>query len=417
MSPILRLPSELKFELLSSLDSTSDLDSICNTCRDFRNFRTSRHWNAIENSVFKNETTQKLSSELIAISKLRDYKKPHIISAKLGELNGLQTSSPGRCGDLSELIELRRVIRWFAKRFFVHHLALRKDKVPPSASEISRIEHAFGVIWTWMEASYDFTKRKDDIVETICWAIGDDDRYFEYALIAGDLLAVYTFLRGELEHIGVLIAAKQSEGYLEYLGALSTCLDQYLRTGIPNILLMEKGLDEVKEILEAPIEDQLAICNPFFGHLDYTLTDPYAFDVGDDEDVINHFVSIVRQLRGCSSYKDFVSRPLWNGTAYGIYNIQREPWDQEGEFDHMATFWDDERLVRWGYYPSLDYSQPFKKSTYSNLTDKILRAHACGCKDGWGCQYQARNRTEDDDDFSSEEPNSRQPWGWPRAYI
>ncbi|KAK6515142.1 hypothetical protein TWF506_007487 [Arthrobotrys conoides] len=140
----------------------------------------------------------------------------------------MDPSEPGRCGTLPEPTELHRTLRWLTNSFFLHNLALKQDKVGPSPTEISRIDHAFGVIWTWMEASHLYTERRDDIFDTLMWVLEDGFRCFDgYQSIVGDLLAVYIFLRDKLEHVEIIIAKTQPKEHLEYPGSLSMCLDQF----------------------------------------------------------------------------------------------------------------------------------------------------------------------------------------------
>ncbi|KAF3148899.1 hypothetical protein TWF594_000352 [Orbilia oligospora] len=388
MASIIKLPTELKVEVLGHLASTTDLESISKSCRGFHDMTTEPYWNTIQNLVFKNETAHQLSKQLIGISKLRNYKASSAFQeSKESELFAPPNDQDYE-GDLSQLTDLRLTIRWFTKRFLRHHLP--QGEPAPSEAEISRIDQAFCVLWLWMESSYEPTKRGQSVLDAVWWATqphSSSEWYFqEHGVIAGTLLAVYWFLKSQLEHIGPLIAQRQDKSKIDGLASLSCCLDQYFRVGIPNIILINEGLDGVKEILEAPLESQLEKAFPYFDHLDYTKGDKYALWGG--EEIFDHFVAIVGSVWSRElDYSALSLRPLWR-SPNNVYKLYSAIWDQHVDFDYMSTFWDDDRLLRRGYHPPLDVSEFHCPSGYT-LTHVVPEGYICkNCQPEWRCTYQ-----------------------------
>ncbi|KAK6521547.1 hypothetical protein TWF506_001760 [Arthrobotrys conoides] len=386
MASLIKLPIELKLELLGHLTSTTDLASISRTCRSFHDMTLEPYWKTLQNQVFQNETAHQSYIQLIGLSKIRNFK------AKLTESTLLKPpTNDGRQGDLSELTNLRRTIRWFTNRFFRYNLD--EDEPAPSEAEIFRVDKAFCVLWLWMEASYEPTKR-NEVSELVWWAtrpysIDNSLWYFqEHGVISGTLLAVYWFLRSQLEHIGPLIAQRKDKCQRENLASLSYCVDQYLRFGIPNILLINKGLDGIKNLLQSPLESQLEKSLPYFDYLDYTKHDRYAYWGG--EEIVDHFVAMIGELWcGRADYSELSSRPLWKSPG-GVYHIHSAVWNQGIEFDYMSTFWDDQRLLNQGYCFPLDFSE-FRCKKGNGLYRAAPHGYICNsCPPNRPCYFRPR---------------------------
>ncbi|KAK6524458.1 hypothetical protein TWF281_011366 [Arthrobotrys megalospora] len=392
MSPIVELPPELKLEIICHLDSIADLTSVSHTCRSFHDMTKEEYWNTVEKTVFRNETAT-LPPEWNSLSDLRYFKAGKTYRELLG-INPFLIDIDLK-QDLDGLVDLRKTVRWFTRRFFQQQLKDKPGEAAPSYTEIARVDGAFCVLWLWMECFYEPTKRLDVMRGLIGWALGEG--YSEYQMThgthLGTLLACYFFLMSQLEHLGRLLALRKSRDDLEQLSGLCPCLDQYFSIGIPNMLLISEGLDGVKALLEHSLHDQLVGAAPYFDHLVETADDIYS-PIFDWENTASYFITEINNFWSPSlSSPELSSRPLWNLPPHmRIYRHYAPPWQQPKGFQHMATFWDDERLSRWGWRPSFDIDFiPPPPTSHESLESVVLdRNHCTGCLPSWGCEFQKR---------------------------
>ncbi|EPS40644.1 hypothetical protein H072_5446 [Dactylellina haptotyla CBS 200.50] len=287
-----------------------------------------------------------------------------------GDINPFRVDVNKKLG-LCELVNLRRTVRWFTIKFFQQQLKDMPNEAAPSYNEISRVDNAFCVLWLWMEASYEPTKRGCGIGDLILRVIGLDDETCDqvYGNNTGTLVVLYIFLTSQLEHLGPLLADEKSEDHLDHLARHTFCLGRYICLGIPNLILIFKGLDGVKRMLESPLDYQLVEAAAYFDHIVETRHDFYA-DFGEME-IVKHFILMIDELWSLDldGSEQLYSRPLWKvpGATYQYYS---EPWCQREEFQYLATFWDDKRLLSWGYRPASEIA--YESSAVQRRLESVL---------------------------------------------
>ncbi|KAF3132650.1 hypothetical protein TWF594_009469 [Orbilia oligospora] len=364
MAHFTRLPLEIKLQILENLGTEADLKSCCSTCRSLYNITETVYWNSITKSVYENETANNITPQLVAIRRIRFVKatnSPQDIRSMTvwqePEQQGLH---------ISDFMKLRKTIRWFRNAFFRSYLLSKPEEAPPSDAEIRRVDDALGILWLWIEASQEHTRRNEvQIKMLISWAthgkinpplrgsIGQE----ELVPQSGLLLAVYSFLISLLGGYGkALIDSHPSDTWdLTQLSTLVPCVSSYIRVGIANLILIEKGLDGVKTMLESPLDSQLRAAARYIEFPIQTRDDQHcllqSFDIRND--TTSFFLHLIDDLWDqdiCRSA--FASRPLWREKDQ-LYTLNSPPWSNRQGFDLRATIWDDERLLRWGYHRSI----------------------------------------------------------------
>ncbi|KAK6337061.1 hypothetical protein TWF718_009847 [Orbilia javanica] len=266
MAWLLALPVELVLSIIGNLDSPVDLAAFSQTCRALYQMTEETYWDTIEDQVFCNETLRNPSFELLALADMRHLKA----SKTKKELRDIDPFTDGvpRRQNFSELVELRKTVRWFMGEFFKNRFEIEGLESPPSNAKIIDIENAFCIIWLWIEGSFDLANRWnfDTIID---WAIADDREEFDRKYKVrqpGGLGHVYCFLMQSLTHVGPLLAKNRRNVEAELLACSSAQFAQYFRFGIPSILLIEKGINGMKSFLGSSLEDQVKEAAPYFDH-------------------------------------------------------------------------------------------------------------------------------------------------------
>ncbi|KAJ6258276.1 hypothetical protein Dda_7196 [Drechslerella dactyloides] len=352
MATFTTLPLELKIEILNHLDSLNDLSSIFNSCSDFYSIQQSKYANSIMSSVFQNDLSVSMSAELVALANLRELKAGKSSSELLAiEFpRGGQQLAPTENSKLADLVEIRRITGWFALKFFEYQFKKRPQTHPsqshsshPSVQEFRRVQDAFCLLWLWIEAAYEPTRRGlrmriDSLIEG---ALHSAQGYEKISPQATVVLGVYSFLISRLEHLGPLYTQSLDSEEVSSTAKRYRCFTQYLQMGIPTLLLLRNGLDGVAELLRSPIGDQLSMVADVFESAGPTApAHRYCL-----EGSATLYALLDLYSGWPSSDIKLSARPLWK-TPVKTYQICRLPWNQQEHLDYEASFWDDDRLVK-----------------------------------------------------------------------
>ncbi|KAK6510764.1 hypothetical protein TWF506_009861 [Arthrobotrys conoides] len=363
MSYIVMLPVELKLQILENLDTMDDLRSCSSTCRSFNDITETNSWNTIAEKIYEKETANKITYQLVGIRNIRHMKAvndpktlPSMTDWKLPERQGL----------IADCVKLRKTISWFRNAFLRSHLYKKSEEAPPSDAEICRVDDALGILWLWMEASYEFTRRDEvEIKLLISWATGNRIApplrgYRGQEMLSpyiGPLIAVYSFLLSLFgDYANALISFNPPDTWdLAEISDLVPCISSYISAGIVNLIFFEKGLDGVKSMLESSLESQLGEVARYIDFPIRTKPDHFSvlrsFDMR--KDVASCFLHMIEDLWDhLEDGTAYESRPLWR-QDYQLYRLRSPPWSSYQSFDIKNTVWDDERLSRRGYYISL----------------------------------------------------------------
>lgn len=109
--------------------------------------------------------------------------------------------------------------------------------------------------------------------------------------------------------------------------------------------------------------------------------------VGSDQDnPTGHFYNILKDYardQRSQVTSNLQDRILWKHPE-GVYLSNYTPWSQDEGFDYTASFWDDDRLGKWGCFPSRYARQSedkdFSRSNWSRCNiPKIIVPTS-----GWG---------------------------------
>lgn len=114
----------------------------------------------------------------------------------------------------------------------------------------------------------------------------------------------------------------------------------------------------------------------------------------DENNPTEHFHEILDSYAIYSSKEsDLQNRVLWKHPN-GTYITNRDPWAQPDGFDYRAAFWDDDRLAKWGYFPTRSTSRVegvhWMKSDIP--VDSVLgpnRDNCATCDPSWRCDIRA----------------------------
>ncbi|KAK6507838.1 hypothetical protein TWF481_006260 [Arthrobotrys musiformis] len=345
------LPPELKISILEFLNSPVDLISITSTCRSLRAMKNQTYWPYLEDRVFYNQGTDNPTTELISLANIRTLKASKT-EEEFMDLNEFMIDVE-RGRNLSEIGAFRKTIRWFTRRFL--QAKPKGSTEIPSYAEISRIDDAFCVLWLWFEATWKPTKRWN-IEGLIDWAIVD--RYATFGRQHGHsgffvhvrtLAMVYDFLISELGNLGPLVAGQRSEDEREKLAQLSGCFHRYLAVGIPNLILIDKGLDGVKKILECPLDDRLRQATPYLDHLVETQDDLNNFF--NHHEVIYRFKLMVVKLWYPDLAHNELVEALPSKKTGSPCQHDEDPRNEGKEFEYPSNFWNIDTIVKWVYSP------------------------------------------------------------------
>ncbi|EGX43998.1 hypothetical protein AOL_s00210g159 [Orbilia oligospora ATCC 24927] len=151
---------------------------------------------------------------------------------------------------IPQISNIRRTIRWFSLRFIKHHWRKRPEETPPTATEINRIDNAFCALWLWMEIPYDALNINPYMLETATSIFGTPVDLRCSAQDAAIRLGVYTFLRARITEIGPLRLKAMDKEVLVDITRISPCLTRYFKIGVPNIVMMNFGLQGIKNLID-----------------------------------------------------------------------------------------------------------------------------------------------------------------------
>ncbi|KAF3919425.1 hypothetical protein ABW21_db0208374 [Orbilia brochopaga] len=381
MANFTTIPIELKIKIFEYGDSSEDLASLFATCRVFRGVRESKYADDITRSVFKNETVANKTAELVALAKLRSLKSWRLSNSDKGALDRLAIDAP-----LSDLLEIRRTICWFTRKFFEHKLAESRhanqaDISGPSREETSRVENAFCLLWMWIEAADDSTQGLgvsiQELLEEAFKGAQQDQKASPHSAI---VLTVYHFLISQIKNLGPLYVETLEAEYVTSIAECCGCFTRYLRLGIPNLLMMRLGLDGLAKLLKEPISHQISAVKDVFDLVQQRTLDSHAW--GDDSEALCRLYGLLDRYSAADS--KLSRRPLWKSSGK-VYNPNRMAWSQPDPLDYEAVLWDDQRLVRWGYHPAakIDNSDLYLSGTAS----ETFTSNSCTeCQPEWECE-------------------------------
>ncbi|KAK6513027.1 hypothetical protein TWF506_009189 [Arthrobotrys conoides] len=282
---------------------------------------------------------------------------------------------------IPQISNLRKTIRWFTLRFIAYHWRNRPGETPPTATEISRIDSAFCALWLWMEVPYDGLDINPYMLETATSIFGTPVSLNCSALDAAIRLGVYTFLRARITEIGPLQLKAMSKQHLVNIARISPCLTRYFKVGVPNIVMMNFGLQGIKNLILYRPDQRTLGRIPCLLHP--TLMNRYP---RDEHQLLHCFTSLINYYRE-SSTEILRQRPFWKGPNT-ICVREEAPWVQPG-LDLKVVFWDDERLLRWGYNSAIQHLAEKELAERSISWKKDFNAVACTrCEPEWDCSHQ-----------------------------
>ncbi|KAF3222970.1 hypothetical protein TWF192_005180 [Orbilia oligospora] len=384
------IPLDIKLEIASSLSSVADFIALSRTCSTFRSIKSFR---AIRTEVFDNETRENLTPELIGLwNSLRfHFQRKLPPSQDLGEADSgnvptsnIKFQPHGReqmLSHISQISNIRRTIRWFTLRFIKHHWRKRPEEKTPTATEISRIDNAFCALWLWMEIPYDALNINPYMLETATFIFGTSVDLRCSAPDAAIRLGVYTFLRARITEIGPLRLKAMDKEVLVDIARISPCLTRYFKIGVPNIVMMNFGLQGIKNlIIYRPDQRTLGLV-PCLLHP--TLMNRYP---RDEHQLLHCFTSLINYYRE-SSTETLRRQRFWKSPE-AICVREEAPWVQPG-LDIKIVFWDDERLLKWGYNSARHHLTESELAEKSISWRKEFKGVNCtGCEPGWDCSHR-----------------------------
>ncbi|KAF3275236.1 hypothetical protein TWF970_006959 [Orbilia oligospora] len=361
------IPLDIKLEIASSLSSVADFIALSRTCSTFRSIKSFR---AIRTEVFDNETRENLTPELTGLwnslrfhfqRKLPPSQDPGEADSENVTTSNIKFQPHGREQMLShipQISNIRRTIRWFSLRFIKHHWRKRPEETPPTATEINRIDNAFCALWLWMEIPYDALNINPYMLETATSIFGTPVDLRCSAQDAAIRLGVYTFLRARITEIGPLRLKAMDKEVLVDITRISPCLTRYFKIGVPNIVMMNFGLQGIKNLIVYRPDQRTLGLVPCLLHP--TLMNRYP---RDEHQLLHCFTSLINYYRE-SSTETLRRQRFWKSPE-AICVQEEAPWVQPG-LDIKIVFWDDERLLKWGYNSATHYL------TESELAEKSI---------------------------------------------
>ncbi|KAF3318764.1 hypothetical protein TWF173_006781 [Orbilia oligospora] len=160
--PLFSLPLELKLHILGDINSEIDLQSLINSCPEFRDIKDTKYWPDVEKKVIENETRENTTVELVTLSKLLEVKKiaGYTGFANIPEIDEKALKSDLKNIDLQVLCNLRLTIRWCTKKFYKAYMkATAPDNppltFPPPLTTIKELDDAVCYLWLILEANSD----------------------------------------------------------------------------------------------------------------------------------------------------------------------------------------------------------------------------------------------------------------------
>ncbi|KAK6337019.1 hypothetical protein TWF718_009804 [Orbilia javanica] len=391
------VPLEVKLEIANSLGSVADLIALYQTCSELRLVRA---FTAIRKQVFENETRERLTPELIGLWNSLLFKR--LQSEKLdapqrpdsndmdpegntaGDDHTVDFEPHGKeqiLSHISEVSELRRTTRWFTLQFIEHHFYKKSENMPPTAAEVDRIDDAFCALWFWMEVPYDSLDINPYMLETATSLFGDTVNLKCSAADAAVRLGVYTFLRSRISHLGPLRPRSFNKEVLAGIARISPCLSRYFKIGVPNIIMMNFGLQGIKNIVTGRPNRSIFRLIPCILHP--TLLDRFP---RDEHQLLHCFTSLINTYRD-NSTEALRNRRFWKGPD-SLCVAGEAPWIQPG-LDLNIVFWDDERLLKWGYCPATQHLAPTELAEQSILWRRESTDPPCtDCQPEWDCSHQ-----------------------------
>ncbi|KAF3211489.1 hypothetical protein TWF106_010209 [Orbilia oligospora] len=421
-STLEELPLDLKIDILRSLGSIYDLESLGLTCRTFYNICKSPQCTA---TAYRQLLIHGDHGELLrGVAVLRAYGRDDQLKL-LQDASGFPANNPTDNTEyFYKLLSYQRTVRWFTNRFF-EAMADKYGDVPPnptnsmdskpskrfipSRTESQRLDNAFLIFWILAETIYLFENRKPHgtidgshideelftntdrytFVYILLWQIlgTSDGLKLQLSVDFSVICSVARFLSGSTTPMALRYADTLSHEKVAAISSKLGCPDIYNRQGISNLLTWNLGLDGLQKFLEEKDETiQASVIGKYYNR-------PLEPRVEvDDEEPFKFFISCFYSLidgvwiymRDHSGYLGNIHwRPLWRES--GIINLLLvPPWNQADEFDIDAAFCDDERLQRLGYFrPRI--SVDGEETDQSSLEEKMKTDLVCHCKEDWGC--------------------------------
>ncbi|KAK6529736.1 hypothetical protein TWF281_008898 [Arthrobotrys megalospora] len=260
---------------------------------------------------------------------------------------------------LSELLSVRRPVRFFTRLFFrtrfvnrrakphVDQVDILADMETITQSEYARVDEAYYTLWLYKELNYDVELRSLEQVTAINnWAFWDEDGSFRVVPDVGILSHVL-----RVTSTGIIYPHVRKYGKtlsledLSSIAAVVEALCLYEKHGVTSMLITQLGFDGLQRVLESSEEQiQEAISKTYW----------YPVQVAQRGAVppnsITQFPSVITDFWRYmeSSYKGDMRR-AWKQPG-GKYRAKVAPWNQCPPFDITALVWDDDRLESWGYF-------------------------------------------------------------------
>ncbi|KAK6353997.1 hypothetical protein TWF730_008417 [Orbilia blumenaviensis] len=329
MTSINQLPVELRIEILTHLRSTQDLAAATDSCYGLYALKQLKYWGTVQNLVFDNDTSDHLTGDLLGLWNVRRVKLHLKTSAGSKDCVKRACDASHEEPRLSELSELRRTIRSFTVKFLRHHLKGKPEEKPTDA-EIARVDDAFCTLWLWAEVASDLINFNPSAPELSPIFRYISNHHEDKPLHASTVLVAYKFLQSQLAYIVKPCVNKMSSERMENLSCFCFCLTRCL------------GLDGLEDFFNILPEKQVDRTRTYLDR-HFQKSNHYPFC---RVDLLGHFFSMIDEL--CTPpYHSLGLRPLWKQHD-GTYRIFAHPWNQCGLILD-AIFWDDERLLKWGY--------------------------------------------------------------------
>ncbi|KAK6511392.1 hypothetical protein TWF481_000308 [Arthrobotrys musiformis] len=334
---ILDLPLDIKLDFLSSLDSVTCLRKVLHREIGIAGRALVR---------MRRFKANKTEAELIEALPSTEDEKPESPQAYL-----------------SELLSVRRPVRFFSRLFFQTRFRNRRVRFQSSIrlediledmetvtdSEYARVDEAYYTIWLYRELNYNVELRSFQHVTAINeWAFWKKDGSLQVVPDLGILSHVLRVTSLEIIYPHVLQYHQTlSQEELETIATVVDALCLYEKHGVASMLITQLGFDGLQEVLEISGERMRETISNIYWN-------PVRADLagGSISNSITQFPTLITNFWHFiePTYQTDIRR-VWRYPG-GVYRRYVAPWNQYPPFDITALVWDDKRLESWGYvYP------------------------------------------------------------------
>ncbi|KAK6505521.1 hypothetical protein TWF481_007416 [Arthrobotrys musiformis] len=422
---LLGLPAEVKVEIIKSLASGHELDALGATCRTFRD--------VIKGLVNEDARLQillrgKLGHLLNTLAAIRAFDRSDDVQRVVKPAE-LQTKAQ-KAEYIKELTSYRTTARWFRNRFFSAVAEKFGDPVPdttdtttaatpkifmPSEGEKRRMEESYLLVRLHIELTFMEENCQRRLEELSDFDDFDEppfmDEYHHNLQAVQDLLnsedlnVMYCAARvmGSLLEPAVLryVESLSGEEIIE-IGDEIGCMDLYNKFAIADKILFDLGRDFVTagyetcfdwyhKILTSDPDEQLEVVKGWYPIGRDIRRRPRTHRVHKYEYYEPKFLALIADTwrskgdRVGEKFDLIIGRPVWKEPG-SIFRKNLPPWYQDDTFDIEATFCDDERLERLGYFrPGFVDIADFPQLAQPRKFHEAIVSKGCDCKREWWC--------------------------------